>query len=415
MKKSNFFLFFYLPLLGILVIFFFLSSINRSTIRNKVEELVQEQLQATAEILKVNMSHLLDESYPASEILSPYRDERNIYFMALMDENRNILDWRSQFEGYLPISQKQAGHKDSWIIDSPVGKIYNVFSSFTTPDGKTYFLYLGYSLSNLQEMIGQSRRTFFIVFSVLILSAVAFFFGLYRVQTGYLEKQREAEKEKKEKERFREISGFTSGVAHEIKNPLNSLSLLFELMQKKAPEELRQSISLGKQEIQKIASIIDRFSATIKPLRLNKQSFLLAELIGDVHRSISQEAEQKNVIISFDASNPLSITADKDLLGQALLNILKNSLEASQKGEISIRTAAHRKTKSISIEDCGQGIESKDQKYIFDPFFTKKEHGMGIGLYLTKKIIKAHGGSISLKSERGRGTTFTIQLPGGMK
>jgi signal transduction histidine kinase len=335
--------------------------------------------------------------------------------MALMDENRNILDWRSQFEGYLPISQKQAGQKDSWIIDSPVGKIYNVFSSFTTPDGKTYFLYLGYSLSNLQEMIGQSRRTFVIIFSVLILSAVAFFFGLYRVQTGYLEKQREAEKEKKEKERFREISGFTSGVAHEIKNPLNSLSLLFELMQKKAPDELRQSLSLGKQEIQKIASIIDRFSATIKPLRLNKQSFSLAELIGDIRRSISQEAKQKNVIISFDASNPLSITADKDLLGQALLNILKNSLEASQKGEISIRTAAHRKTNSITIEDCGQGIESKDQKYIFDPFFTKKEHGMGIGLYLTKKIIEAHGGSISLKSERGRGTTFTIQLPGGMK
>ncbi len=103
MKKKKFLLFFYLPLAGILAIFFVFSSINRRYIKNNVEDSVKEQLYATAEILKANISYFLKENFTPDEIFELYSDEKNIYFMALIDDQKQILGWSSRFEGYLPV------------------------------------------------------------------------------------------------------------------------------------------------------------------------------------------------------------------------------------------------------------------------------------------------------------------------
>ena len=129
-----------------MVIFFAFSSLNRGYIKDKVEKLVDEQLQATAGILKVNFSHLLKENYTPEDIFAQFSGEENIYYMALLDEDRRIMGWHSQFEGYLPLSKESLNKERTWIIDSPAGKIFNSFSSFSLPDGKNYFLYLGFIL-----------------------------------------------------------------------------------------------------------------------------------------------------------------------------------------------------------------------------------------------------------------------------
>ena len=273
MKKKDLFLFFFLPLIGIVIIFFILSSWNRIYIKNKVEDLVEEQLKATAEILKVNISHFLSENYTPDEIFSRFSAEQNIYYMALLDEQKEILGWRSRFEGYLPLSKKDLAEKEAWIITSPAGKIFNIFSAFTALNQKTYYIYLGYSLVNLEEMIAHSRQNFFILFGIIAGIGIIFFLGTYQVQSHYIKKEKETVKERKEKERYREISAFTSGVAHEIKNPLNSLALLFELLEKKMPSEFQDKISLGGKEVQKISRIIDQFSASLKPLNLRREKF----------------------------------------------------------------------------------------------------------------------------------------------
>ena len=413
MKRRNFFLFFFLPLIGVIVIFFALSSLNRTYIKNKVQDLVKEQLQATAEILEVNISHFLSEDYTTDKIFELYSDEKNIYYLALLDEENEIVGWSSRFEGYLPLSQQDLEGKDSWIIDSPAGKIFNLFSRFASYDGKTYSLYLGYSLENLEQMILHSRRNFYIVFGLICVIGFIFFMGLYQLQNRYLEKKKEAEEEKKEKERYREISAFTSGIAHEIKNPLNSLSLLFELLQKNASPELKENVTLGREEVQKISEIIDRFSASLKPLKLSKEKFFLEDMILGIRDSLKKELEDKGLKLRYSQRSPVSLNADKGLLNQAFTNLIKNSLEAAEKGDILIEAEQHRKMVSISVKDTGRGISEEDRERIFDPFFSRKEKGMGIGLYITKKIIEAHEGKIEFQSGSGQGATFNIQIPGG--
>ncbi|MGB6867669.1 MAG: histidine kinase dimerization/phospho-acceptor domain-containing protein, partial [Candidatus Aminicenantaceae bacterium] len=275
MKKKNYLLFFYLPVVGFVVIFFAFSSLNRSYIKKKVEGLVEEQLRATAEILKVNFSHFLGEDYEADKVFDLYTNEENIYYMALFNESREILSWKSRFEGYLPISKESMQMQGSWIINSPAGKIFNSFSSFTLPEGETNYLYLGYSLSDLQEMMAHSRRNFYLIFGLIIVVGIVFSVGLYQLQIHYMDKKSELEEEKKEKERYREISALTSGVAHEIKNPLNSLSLLFELLTKKGPSSDSETIVSGRKEVAKISRIVDQFSSSLKPIELSKDAFPL--------------------------------------------------------------------------------------------------------------------------------------------
>lgn len=396
-----------------MIIFFVLSSINRTYIKNKAEDLVKGQLQATAEILKVNFSHFLSENYSSDEIFDLYSGEENIYYMALLDESKEILGWSSRFDGYLPLSQKDFGNQESWIIDSPAGQIFNIFSSFTAPDQRIYFIYLGYSLVNLEDMIAHSRRSFIILFGIIAGVGIIFFLGIYQLQSHYLRKEKEAEKERREKERYREISAFTSGVAHEIKNPLNSLALLFELLEKKISRDLQDEISLGGEEVRRISRIIDQFSASLKPLNLKRQKFFLKELMEDIIRSLKKEIGSTRIKIEYAEESQVALNADKDLLSQAFLNLLKNSLEATDEGKITVHSKEHRKKVFMTIQDTGKGMSEEERTQIFKPFFSRKKGGMGIGLYLTKKIIEAHEGKIECETQVGKGTAFIIQIPGG--
>ncbi len=100
-------------------------------------------------------------------------------------------------------------------------------------------------------------------------------------------------------------------------------------------------------------------------------------------------------------------------MSQALLNLLQNSIEATDKGEIRVFAKKHKKKIQITLQDTGKGMSKDELHHIFDPFFSGKKEGMGIGLFLTKKIIEAHDGSIECESRVGEGTTFIIQIPGG--
>ncbi len=290
MKRTNVFLFFVLPFGGLAVIFFLFSSLNRDYVQRKVEALAEEQLQATSEILRTHATHLLDDGVDPEKIIAISAGEESIYYLALLDDNRSILSWSSRYEGYLPLSSADIGRSQPWIIASPVGRIFNSISPFPSAGGRTYYLYLGYALSGLDGLIVRSDRNFRLVFAALIAVGVVFFLGVFALQRSYLAKTREAEAEKLEKERFREISGLTSAVAHEIKNPLNSLSLLFELLQKNAPDRLREETALAKAEVRKIADIVDRFSNLLRPPQPRKSQVVLRDLIAAVQESAAREA-----------------------------------------------------------------------------------------------------------------------------
>jgi signal transduction histidine kinase len=413
LKRTNFLLFFVLPFGGLLVIFFLFSSLNRDYVQRKAQDLVREQLQATSEILRVSAAHLLDEGVSPEKILDLSAGEKSIYYLALLDERKAIVSWSSRYEGYLPLSSRDIERTEPWIISSPAGRIFNSLAPVTTTAGETYYLYLGYGLSGLDDLIGRSRRNFLLVFAYLVAVGVVFFVGVFALQRSYLAKSREAEEEKRAKERFREISGLTSAVAHEIKNPLNSLSLLLELLQNKAPAGLKEEAALGKAEVRRISEIVDRFSNLLQPPRLHRTRLSLREVVSAVRESVARELPRPGVEFRYQESAPISISADERLLSQCLFNLLRNAFEATEAGAVVVEAARRRGRVVIRISDTGRGIEAQDLPHVFDPFFTTKDAGMGVGLYLAKKIVEAHGGRLDVRSEVGRGTAMMIQMPGG--
>ena len=413
MKRRGFLLFFFLPFLGILAIILVFSTLSRGYVQKKTEELIREQLGATAEILRVNLAHFLEEGYAPQDILRLYEGDGNIYYLAILDKNKDILAWSSRYEGYLPYSSLDAGRTEPWTISSPVGRIFNWLSPFTRTDGTTYYLYLGYSLKSLEEMTARSGRNLLIIFSLLAGVGVVFFLGIFELQKSYLDKDKEAEDARREKDRFREISAFTSAVAHEIKNPLNSISLLCELLRNKVPAEIEPEVLAGKAEVQKVAAIVDRFSDALRPLRLNKERVALMEIVTAARESVGREISPSPVKFRYVESRSVYLFADRALLTQCFFNLLRNAYEATDRGSVSVEAGGHKKNVMVKVIDTGKGIAPDRLSRIFDPFFSTKEKGMGVGLYLARKIIEAHGGRVEVESRPGLGTTFTIHLPGG--
>jgi signal transduction histidine kinase len=412
LKRRSVFLFFVLPFLGVFLFFSLAAFLQHRDVKTRTEALVRGQLQATASILSASVSRLLDEGLPAEAVLDTVLADEEIYFAALLDADGSVRAWNSRFEGYLPISLSQVRRKRPGLIDSPAGRISSELAPVATRDGRRFELYLGYALTGMEEMVARSGRTALLLSGLVLLAGAAFFRGLYRLQSGFMEKSREAEAERREKEHFREISAFTSGVAHEIKNPLNSLALVLELLGRKTPPEAKGDLDLGKAQVRTIARIVDRFSRVVKVVRPATEPLDLDDLLLQAANSLTTEVPSASPRVRIDAAPGVRLTADRDLLSQAFLNILKNAIEASD--DAPVRASARRTGDRIEvvIRDEGPGLPVEALARIFEPFYTTKSKGMGIGLYLAKRIIEAHGGTIKARSQEGAGTEFRIELPG---
>jgi signal transduction histidine kinase len=414
MKKREFLLFFILPFLLVVGLFTLLSNLNRQYIQAKMQELASDQLSATALILKESIRAGLERGLSASEVLTPYQATEDIYFMAILDGQENVIDWTSRFEGYLPHSQKERPSGELWIIDSPEGKIFNHYSALTTADGRKYYFYLGYSLKSLDVLLAYSKRNFWYILSALALAGLLIFAGLYRLHRSYQLAAAEAARQAEEKEKFKEISAYTSGVAHEIKNPLNSLALLFEYWQSLNISQISQELEKGKDEVEKIGRIVDSFSEALKPVSLSLEKFEAGSVIEEEIKELENLAEEKNLKIDLKAEDGLKLTADRLLFGRVVSNLLKNAIEASPEGGlVSVKTYVRKKKVILEVEDSGSGIEETQAGKIFEPFISSKSSGFGIGLYLTRKIVAAHGGKISFSNRPGGGAVFKVEMPGG--
>ena len=412
MKRRNVFLFFILPFLGLFVFFSLAAFLQHRSLKLRTEALVRGQLGATAGIMSAAVSRFLDEGVSPETVLDTILVDEEVYFVALLDAERSILAWNSRFEGYLPISLSGIRDREPGIIDSPAGRIFSELTPLATSDGRRFHLYLGYALTGMEEMIAQSRRTTLFLSGLVLLAGAMFFTGIYRLQAGYMAKSREAEAERQEKERFREISAFTSGVAHEIKNPLNSLALVLELLGRKTPPEARGDLDLGKAQVRTIARIVDRFSRVVKAVRPEAEPLALDDLLRLAAENLVAEVPSASARLHVEAAPGVRLCADRDLLAQAVLNILRNAIEASD--EAPVRAAGRRSGGRVEvvIRDEGPGLPAEAAARVFEPFYTTKDRGMGIGLYLAKRIIEAHGGTIEVRSREGEGTEFRIDLPG---
>lgn len=216
--------------------------------------------------------------------------------------------------------------------------------------------------------------------------------------------------------RLAAISRLTSGVAHEIKNPLNSIALRLELLRSRVLPELPEAekeIDVIAQEIVRLDRVVRTFLDFTRPVELQTEELDLARLAAELAALLRPEAEQQGVALETEGlEEPAIVRGDAGLLKQALLNVLRNGLEAMPGGgRLAIRLRKAAGCAEVEIADTGPGIPAEFRDRIFNLYFTTKKNGTGIGLAMTYRAVQLHNGSIEIGDAPGGGAAFRIRLP----
>ncbi|MEW6001670.1 MAG: ATP-binding protein [Nitrospirota bacterium] len=226
-----------------------------------------------------------------------------------------------------------------------------------------------------------------------------------------------AEREKLvEEERSKTLEQMMDEVTHEIRNPLTSIGGFVRKVHGMLPEgdPKRGYLEMVIEDVMRLENMIKQL-VDLKTMGVtHMKSANINDIITDVLKTFAKEFKENNIEVKTELMiDPPPTSVDKEKITIALANLIKNAIEAMQKPSKVITITNHLTDEymEIMISDTGRGIPKDKIKYIFDPFFTSKIYGPGLGLTFTQKIIQEHRGTISVKSEIGEGTTFIIRLP----
>jgi signal transduction histidine kinase len=223
-----------------------------------------------------------------------------------------------------------------------------------------------------------------------------------------------------ESERLNALTLLAAGVAHEIGNPLNSLHIHLQLMERsvqklhgEAKAELQQSIDIARSEVNRLDSIVTQFLRAIRPSRPQLHPESLNTIIEEAVRFFTPEIQDRNIVVEQELRSDLPLLQlDRDQIKQAFYNVIKNSLEATKRhGSLHIRTDMDDTNVIVSFADTGSGMSAGNLGRVFEPYFTTKSTGTGLGLLIVRRIVREHGGELSIESSEGEGLTLTIRLP----
>jgi two-component system, sporulation sensor kinase E len=224
-----------------------------------------------------------------------------------------------------------------------------------------------------------------------------------------------------ESEKSALISMLAASVAHEIGNPLNSLNIHLQLLErhsrgtdeKPADDEALDMIDVAKSEVKRLDLIITQFLTAIRPTKPSMERLDLKELVEATLNFMKNEIEDRSIAVYCEWPEVMpDISGDSNQLKQAVYNLIKNASQAMPEGgRIDIVCIVDEDNLRMSISDSGCGISAKDMGNIFEPYFTRKQTGTGLGLMIVERIVREHGAELAVESEPGKGTVFIINFP----
>jgi two-component system NtrC family sensor kinase len=226
-------------------------------------------------------------------------------------------------------------------------------------------------------------------------------------------------------DRLSSLGLLTAGLAHEIRNPLVAIRTFTQLLPERYEDaEFREGFQgLALKEVDRICGLINDLLSFARPSRPNVAEENMNDIVDGIGRILETEAKEKGVEITreFGAELP-KVWIDREQMKQVFMNLILNAIQAmKQGGAIFISTRPYSKNEAgqvgqfvqVEIRDTGIGIPAENLDHIFDPFFTNKDEGSGLGLSISHQIVQEHGGYMTVESKVGNGTSFFVNLPVG--
>jgi signal transduction histidine kinase len=244
----------------------------------------------------------------------------------------------------------------------------------------------------------------------------------FNEMVGQLKRNRELVEQLREVEHAAAIGRLASGIAHEIRNPLNFINLSIDHVRSQfhpdgrdGREQFEQMLDSIKSEVARLNRLVTDFLSYGRPTKLSPQKVDLRALVQETLRPLATQAQAQHVKVTVNGGpGAPEIEADVELLRICLSNLIINALQAMPDGgQLSIQLESEEAHARIDVSDTGSGIAAEHLEKIFEPYYSTKETGIGLGLALTKKLVQDHGGTITVTSEANQGSTFTIRLPHG--
>lgn len=318
------------------------------------------------------------------------------------------------------------GARDSRLLDTAYGRVLEVARPLIVDDVDLGLLRIGLSTDEIDMITERAVRHFIILFATAMISGVLLFiYVMLRQNYMILDAEhdrilgdvRRMEEETRRSERLASMGRLAAGVAHEIRNPLNAISIIVQRMKTEFTpvadkDEYSRYLSTVISEIGRIGVIIEQFLKYARPPKLDLTNEVAGEIINDVVSVVGEQARASDISIAVDVPDGLSCFCDRDQFKQALLNIILNAIDAvGHDGTITITASRGKSGVTVGVTDSGHGMTEDVLKKVFDPYFTTREKGNGLGLSEVHRIVTAHGGAVKAANNPGGGAVFTIYMP----
>lgn len=331
------------------------------------------------------------------------------------NENFNNDDFN--FKGILAGNVKIASRK----VDSGENKILDMAAPLKLDKKVVGIVRIGLDRGSMDKIIDENRQNIFVFMIFVVIIALLSMWLLYHDQNRHLAGVVDMERRLEKAERLSALGQLAAGVAHEIRNPLNAISMATQRLKRDftpldsgKAEDFQNLSGVIKDEIKRLNGIIEEFLSFSKSRRLALSYFSLTEVLQKIVNLIREEASARGITIETKwRLSQVIIPMDINKLQQAFLNLIKNAME-SIPAEGNIIITVDREGKNyivVSISDTGCGMTAEEIERIFSPEYTTKEKGLGLGVTLASEIIRGHGGDIRVISRKGEGTTFEVILP----
>lgn len=351
--------------------------------------------------------------------------QSDIDYVALLDKNLKILAHTNralvgaEAKDDIALRVKSAGQGWGKVVELDSGKrIYEMGEPIRLDGSQLGFLKIGLSLSPVEAAWRNSVNSMIVLSLSLLGAGILGMAFIFYNQQSHAQQVKALEAEVAQRERLSTLGNMAATVAHELRNPLNSVSMGLQRLKgefRPTQDEAQYSrfIELMRSEVERLNVIVEEFLSLARPMEIKPEPVRIDELLQEMAVLVDSDAKSKKVEIKVVVPPDLpAARVDRNYFKQALLNLILNGMQAMPEGGgLILEANVSRGHMVVSVADTGEGIPEDVLPRIFDPYFTTKTKGAGLGLPISRRIVEAHGGTLTADSKVGQGTCFKITFP----